>query len=78
MSQFGAWLITRTRFFLAEFFVQIFAFIVFCIAGIAWLYFSTIYAAMPVIIVGIALGTYLYGLIEGEKRKAAKRIKIAA
>lgn len=75
MSQFMKWLINSVRYLLAEFFVQIFAFLVFCIAGLAWLYFSTIYAVIPVIILGVFLGGYLYELIEGDKKKDAKKIK---
>ncbi len=63
MNQLGQWLINSARYLLAEFFVQILAFLVFCIAGLAWLYFSTIYAAVAVIILGIGLGTYVYGRI---------------
>lgn len=73
MSGFGEWVITRTRFFLAEFFVQILAFTVFCIAGVAWLYFSTIYAAIAVTVVGVVLGTYLYGMIENGKNKNSEK-----
>lgn len=75
MNQFMKWLINSVRYLLAEFFVQIFAFFVFGIAGLAWLYFSTIYAVIPVVVLGIGLGTYLYGLIEGEKKEDAKKIK---
>lgn len=59
---------TRIRFLLAEFVVQILAFIFFCIAGVAWLYFSTIYAAIVVIVVGVILGAYVYTVIENENK----------
>ena len=59
MSGFSQWLVARARFLFAEFFIQILALIVFGIAGIAWLYFSTVYAAIAVVVIGIALGTYL-------------------
>ena len=72
MSRFMKWLLSGARTLLAEFFIQIFALVVFGIAVVAWLYFSTIYAAILVIVLGIALGTYLYGLIEGEGREENK------
>lgn len=50
---------------------QILALCMFIAAGFAWLYFSTPYAVIPVIIVGVLVGGYFYGLVEG-KGKAAK------
>ncbi len=73
MNRFITRLVSGTRTILAEFFVQILAFIVFCAAGLAWLYFSTPYAIIPVFIIGIAFGGYLYGLIEGKKSENSKK-----
>ncbi len=75
MSQFMKWIINSVRYLLAEFFVQIFAFFVFSIAGLAWLYFSTIYAVIPVMTLGVFLGGYIYELIEGDKKKDARKNK---
>jgi hypothetical protein len=72
MNRFTQWLINIARYMLAEFFVQVLAFIVFCVAGLAWLYFSTIYAAIAVIIVGIGLGSFMYGLIEKKAKDESK------
>jgi Flp pilus assembly protein TadB len=68
MNQFKQALTNSFRYLFAEFFVQILAFFVFCVAGLAWLYFSTIYAAIAVLILGIGLGTYLYGVIRKKGR----------
>lgn len=75
MNRFMDGLINSVRHLLAEFFGQIFAFFAFCIAGLAWLYFSTIYAVIPVLILGVFLGGYLYELVEGDKKEDAKKIK---
>jgi hypothetical protein len=72
MNRFTQWLINIARYLLAEFFVQVLAFSVFCVAGLAWLYFSTIYAAIAVIIVGIGLGSFMYGLIEKKAKDESK------
>ncbi len=72
MNRFTQWLINSLRYLLAQFFVQILAFFVFCIAALAWIYFSTIYAAAAVIILGIGVGTYLYGLIEKKAKGESK------
>lgn len=39
---------------------QILALFIFVAAGFAWLYFSTPYATVPVIIVGVLIGGYFY------------------
>ena len=73
MSQFIKWLISSARSLLADMLGQILAFFMFIAAGLAWLYFSTAYAVIPVFIIGIALGGYIYGLAEGEKSESKNK-----
>ncbi|MBI3898972.1 MAG: hypothetical protein HY308_11855 [Gammaproteobacteria bacterium] len=75
MSRLMSRFISGVRRFFAGFFLEILAFITFCAAGLAWAYFSTAYAVIPVFIIGIALGGYIYGLIEGEKSEPINKEK---
>ena len=67
MNRFIKWLIDSARGLLADMLGQIIAFFMFIAAGLAWLYFATDYAVIPVFIVGVVLGGYIYGLVEGKK-----------
>lgn len=77
MMRFLKWLFACIRSFLADVFGQIWALPVFIAAGLAWHYFSSIYAAIPVLVVGVVIGGYIWGLIEGkqvnDKRKDNKQ-----
>ena len=55
MNRFVKWLMAGIRYLLAEFFAQIVAAVILFAAFVAWAYFSSIYAAIPVLIVGIML-----------------------
>lgn len=68
MKPFIKSLIRSTRNALADMLGQILALLMFVIAGLAWLYFSTIYAVVPVIIVGVLVGGYMYGWVEGKDK----------
>lgn len=68
MKPFIESLIRSTRSALADMLGQILALLMFVIAGLAWLYFSTIYAVIPVIIVGVLVGGYMYGWVEGKDK----------
>jgi hypothetical protein len=53
---------------------QILALLMFVAAGFSWFYFSTVYAAIPVIVVGVLVGGYVYGWVEGgDARKKGKK-----
>lgn len=69
MKPFIKSLIRSTRSALADMLGQVLALLMFVVAGLAWLYFSTIYAAIPVIIVGLLVGGYIYGWVEGKDQK---------
>ena len=68
MNSFIQRLVGNTRSLLADLLGQVLAFLMFIVAGIAWLYFSTVYAVIPVFIVGILVGGYFYGMAEGKKK----------
>lgn len=54
---------------------QILALFMLVLAGLSWAYFSTIYAAIPVLVVGIAIGGYIYGWAEGTGNKKPDKNK---
>lgn len=45
------------------------ALVMFIAAGLCWSYFSTIYAAIPVLVAGIIVGGYIYGKAEGSRNR---------
>lgn len=55
MNRLAKWLMSGIRFLLAEFFTQIVAAAILFAAFVAWAYFSSIYATIPVLIAGIVL-----------------------
>jgi len=69
MNQLISWLKNGTYFILSEFLGQIIAAIILIAAFVAWVYFSTWYAAIPVVIVGIILWGVLSKLLTFGKNK---------
>jgi len=57
---------------MADMLGQILALVMFIAAGLAWLYFSTIYAVIPVIVIGVVVGGLLYGWVEGTSKADVK------
>ena len=73
MNQFMNWFINGARFLLAEFFGQIIAGVILFAAFVAWVYFSSIYAAIPVLIVGILLWGIVGKVFERKKSENTKK-----
>lgn len=69
MSKFNNWLKNSIYFILTEFFGQIMAAIILIAAFVAWVYFSSMYAAILIVIAGIILWSLLNKLFIREKIK---------
>ncbi|WP_417583928.1 hypothetical protein [Nitrincola sp.] len=69
MSRFIQSLLGSARSFLADIMGQLLAVLMFIVAGLAWLYFNTVYAVIPVLIIGVLIGGYVYGWVEGSNKK---------
>ncbi|HEY9100257.1 MAG TPA: hypothetical protein VIN38_15425 [Thiobacillus sp.] len=63
------------RYWLAEFFGQIVAGIILFAAFVAWAFFSSIYAAIPVLIIGIVLWGLADKVFDSKKGKDAQKNK---
>ncbi len=72
MSRFLKWLVSFVRSLLTGMLVEVVIFFMFVFAGISWLYFSSVFAAIPVVVIGFALGIYIYGLEEKKSDKKGK------
>ena len=73
MSQFIKWLISSTRTLLAEFLVEILAIFILLTAGVVWIYFSSIYTAIAVVILGIAVGGPMCRFVAGKKSETRNK-----
>lgn len=67
MNGFVKWIIGGGRYILADVSGQIVVFITAVAAAMAWFYFSSFYAAIPVLLVGFSLDWLLSKFIEGER-----------
>jgi len=63
------------RYWLAEFFGQIEAAVILFSAFVTWAYFSSIYAAIPVLIIGFVLWGLAEKVFNNKKSEDAKKIK---
>jgi len=66
MSKFFKWLIGAFRSLLADMFLQIIAFFMMVFSGLAWYYFSTPFAIIPVVVIAFMLGVLMYNIVEGK------------
>lgn len=73
MNRFVKWLMDGIRFLLAEFFAQIVAAVILFAAFVAWAYFSSIYAAIPVVIAGIVLWALAGKIFRSKKQEGTGR-----
>ncbi len=69
MSRLIQSLLGSARSFLADIMGQLLAVLMFIVAGLAWFYFKTVYAVIPVLIIGVLIGGYVYGWVEGSNKK---------
>lgn len=58
MNIFIRWFTNTLHACWVDFLGEIIAIVIFVTAGLAWIYFSSIYAAIAVVIIGIVLGGY--------------------
>ncbi|TVP60039.1 MAG: hypothetical protein EA349_02030 [Halomonadaceae bacterium] len=71
MNRFVEGTVNAVRYTLAEFFTRIFSAATSVLALWAWFHFSTIYAVIPIVVLALIIGGYLYGIIEGGEREAS-------
>lgn len=69
MNRFLGWLTDGIRFLAAEFMGQIIAAVILFAAFVAWAYFSSIYATIPVIAIGIIAWGAASKLFQGKNTK---------
>ncbi len=69
MTRFLKWIMGALRSLLADMLSQVITFFMLVLAGFAWWYFSSPFAAIPVVIIGVLIGGYTYGVVEGEPNK---------
>lgn len=72
MSRFVKWLINSARTILENFFGQIISAFIFFAAFVAWGYFSSGYAAVLVLILGLVLWLIIGNLLDRRKNKQAR------
>lgn len=65
MSNAWTWVVHRARILLAGFFIQIWCGVALLIAAVAWLHFDSLALGGVVLVAVMAVGGFLYSLIEG-------------
>lgn len=73
MSRLVRWLIKSTRALLEDFFGQIVSAVIFFAAFVAWAHFSSGYAAVLVLVVGLVLWLIIGKFFDRKETKARKR-----
>jgi len=63
------WMIGALRSLFADMLSQVITFFMLIFAGFAWFHFSTPFAVIPVIVIGIMIDVYLYDAVEGDTDK---------
>ncbi len=58
------WVMRSLRSLLADIFTQVMAFVMFIFSGLAWFYFSSVFAGVVVFIAMFFIGLYIFKKIE--------------
>lgn len=73
MNRFMKWLKGGVSFLLEEVLGQIWMFVIFFAGFVAWAYFSSIYAAIPVIVIGITLWIFIGKIFTRKKNNSVEK-----
>ncbi len=72
MKNLAKWLINSIVFITKEFVGQIIASVILLASLVSWFYFSTIYAAFPVIIIGLLIWVFVSKVLLRRSKKCTK------
>ena len=73
MNRFMKWLKGGVSFLLEEVLGQIWMLVIFFAGFVAWAYFSSIYAAIPVIVIGITLWIFIGKIFTRKKNNSVEK-----